>query len=387
MNYPKDDPALLSTASLVSFAAAALLFGYAVHKKRRDAVKKALVPLVSFGLAAFVAFAPWIAKNAYETVKYDAKMNIGTLLNGVAFPLPADVRSIRTAEENAAIDKANADAAMSASGKTTNEDLGRYFGYEDGINNYLKLPYNLTYQRNQPGEYTEITFIFLALLPAVFVFLAFRHPALAFVPVLVVIFEYLYFFNPLASAALTEFFSGILLPGGYAVIAAFTLLPLLGFHFALDRKKERNERFLANLAFLGFYGFVFVIAAYGIVWYGIAVYVLMLLAIAVSLEKAVSEDERDDDNVGFLTAAVVFAVVMTYFFQSAVPHGWKNLQNAGFAEFKAAKLTQEEAIFSSHPDYLSALATLNLKDVDALIERVVNSVTDAPTKAILVDNL
>ena len=60
---------------------------------------------------------------------------------------------------------------MSSSGKTKNEDLGRYFGYEDGINNYLKLPANLTYQTNQPGEYTEIGYIFLALIPAVFLFL------------------------------------------------------------------------------------------------------------------------------------------------------------------------------------------------------------------------
>ncbi|WP_161997899.1 hypothetical protein, partial [Escherichia coli] len=101
--------------------------------------------------------------------------------------------------------------------------LGRYFGYEEGINNYLKLPFNLTYQRNQPGEYTEITFIFLALLPAVFVFLAFRHPALAWAPVAMVIFEYLYFFNPATSAIFGGLFGKIYLPGGYFVIAAFTM--------------------------------------------------------------------------------------------------------------------------------------------------------------------
>jgi hypothetical protein len=68
---------------------------------------------------------------------------------------------------------------MSASGKTTNEDLGRYFGYENGINNYLKLPYNLTMQVNQSGEYTDITFIFLALLPAILLFLGYRHPIIS----------------------------------------------------------------------------------------------------------------------------------------------------------------------------------------------------------------
>lgn len=335
VNYPKDDPALLSTVSIVSFGISALCFAYAIHKNRAKAVSHVLVPLLAFAVAAGVAFAPWIGKNAHEISAYGGTFNIGNLLNGIPYPVPADVLSIRTPEENAAIAKANSDAAMSSKGTTTNEDFGRYFGYEDGINNHLKLPFNLTYQKNQPGEYTEISFIFLALLPAVFVFLAFRHPVLAFAPVAVVIFEYLYFWNPPASVALTALFSKFLLPGGYFVIAAIVLLPLAYFHFALNRKEERNERFLLNMAFLGFYGFVFVIAAYGIVWYGIAIYVLMFAAMGLSLEKAVSEEESSDDSTGFITAILVFGIVGTYLFQSAAPHGWSNFRNAGFEDFKA----------------------------------------------------
>ncbi len=142
------------------------------------------------------------------------------------------------------------------------------------------------------------------------------------------------------------------------------------------------------MAFLCFYGFVFVIAAYGIVWYGIAVYVLMLAAIVLSLERAVSESgEKKSDGAGFATALVVFAIVMTYFFQSAVPHGWKNFRSASFSDYKASKLSQEEAIFASHPDYLPALATLNLKDPATLVDRVVESVSDSATKSILLENL
>jgi hypothetical protein len=50
-------------------------------------------------------------------------------------------------------------------------------------------------------------------LPAVFVFLAYRHPAFALAPVAVIVFEFFYFFNPWGSAGLTRFFSDILLPG------------------------------------------------------------------------------------------------------------------------------------------------------------------------------
>jgi hypothetical protein len=54
---------------------------------------------------------------------------------------------------------------LTTTGTTTNEDFGRYFGYEEGLNHYLKLPWNLSYQVNQKGEFTDITFLFFALIP------------------------------------------------------------------------------------------------------------------------------------------------------------------------------------------------------------------------------
>ena len=161
-----------------------------------------------------------------------------------------------------------------------------------------------------------------------------------------VMFEYLYFFNPATSAILSGLFGKIYLPGGYLVIAAF-----------------------------------------GIVWYGIAVYLAMFLAMAYSLEGAVTEDGNAKEGTGFATAALIFAIVCAYLFNSALPHGWKNLKGAGFEEFKAGVLDQEEAIFTSHPNYLPILATLNLKDQKAVGERIVSSIADAPTKAIVIDNV
>ncbi|MDQ1343294.1 MAG: hypothetical protein QG650_13 [Patescibacteria group bacterium] len=145
--------------------------------------------------------------------------------------------------------------------------------------------------------------------------------------------------------------------------------------------------FLGNLAFLGFYGFVFIIAAYGIVWYGIAVYVSMFLAMGFALEKAVSEERGSEGNTGFVTALLVFGIVGTYLLQSAVPHGWNNLKNGGFVEFKAGKLTQEEAIFASHPDYLPILASLNLKNPEETAKKIIDSVTDVPSKNIINENV
>jgi hypothetical protein len=39
---------------------------------------------------------------------------------------------------------------------TTNEDMLRYFGYEEGILDYVNMFWNLTMQKNQAGEYTNI---------------------------------------------------------------------------------------------------------------------------------------------------------------------------------------------------------------------------------------
>jgi len=127
VNYPKDDPAFLSTVSLVAFGVAALCFAFAIHKRRKEALATVLVPLVAFGVAAGAALAPWIVKNASEVISRHEPLSVGALVMGSVYPPPADVTSVRTKDEIAAIAKANADAAMSSSGTTTNEDMGLFF--------------------------------------------------------------------------------------------------------------------------------------------------------------------------------------------------------------------------------------------------------------------
>jgi hypothetical protein len=66
-------------------------------------------------------------------------------------------------------------ASITNDGKSQNEDFSRYFGQEAGLNNYLKLPANLTFQKNQSGEFTDITYIFLAFLPGILLFIGGRE--------------------------------------------------------------------------------------------------------------------------------------------------------------------------------------------------------------------
>ena len=62
-------------------------------------------------------------------------------------------------------------------------------------------------QSNQPGEYTEITPFFLALIPVVFLFLAFKNPLWIIGLIGILGFEYAYFFNAGLSKSITEFFA------------------------------------------------------------------------------------------------------------------------------------------------------------------------------------
>lgn len=80
-------------------------------------------------------------------------------------------------------------------------------------------------------------------------------------------------------------------------------------------------------------------------------------------------------------------MIATYFVVSAIPHGWNNFKSAGFDEFKAGLLNQEEAIFRSHPDYFGTLATLNLSDQKSVTEKTLSSIENQLLKKIVMANI
>lgn len=187
---------------------------------------------------------------------------------------------------------------ITSSGQSQNEDLGRYFGYDSGINNYLKLPANLTFQSNQSGEFTEITYIFLALLPSTLLFVASRRKIFGLFSFGIVIAMTLYYFYPPTRYIITSFFSTIDLKegAGYGVILAMNLFYVTFAHFFIE-ETETNKKLKEILMFMGVYGFIFLISAFGIVWYGIFAYFafFVIIGLAVqSFEKYSQEEEHDE---------------------------------------------------------------------------------------------
>lgn len=384
VNYPKDDVNFINYVSIIGFIISIALFIYTFKKYKLDSFKKAFLINLVFLLWIWITTLPWLVKNIVEV---SPNITLWWILNWKTPTNFTDFTKIYSKDELAKIEEKNKVQAISSSWKTTNEDLWRYFGYENWINNYLKLPLNLTLQRNQTWEYTEIWYIFLALIPIVFLFLNFKNVAWSFVIFGWVLLEYLYFLIPGTSEKLTQFFATQTLPYWYIWIIWAFLLPLGYFLYSLKNDKP-SQVFKLNLVFNTMYSLIFVIAAYGIVWYWISMYFSFLLMITVA-GYYISSEESDPEwnSIKFLWGIILFVIVWIYFVNSSIPHWFSNLKAAGFSEFKAWLVNQEEWIFGSHPDYFNIVATLNLKDKNKLITQNLTSIKNSVLKKIINENI
>jgi hypothetical protein len=134
--------------------------------------------------------------------------------------------------------------------------MGRYFGYDTGINNYLKLPANLTFQKNQSGEFTDITYFFLAFFPVALLFVRSRRSLYQIFIGSILAFCISYYFTSFGRETITGFFaswnlgmnSGIK-SYGYAILLALNLIFVGLTHFLLE-KTETNNKIKEMTAFM-----------------------------------------------------------------------------------------------------------------------------------------
>ena len=120
------------------------------------------------------------------------------------------------------------------------------------------------------------------------------------------------------------------------------------------------------------YGFLFLISAFGIVWYGVFVYFLCLTLIGLaSLTFVTYTANEDEDTMGMKVTLsfLFFLFILVYIVRSAFPHGWNNLTGAGMNEYKYNKLNQNESIFTYRSDYITPIATMNVVDPQAVVVR------------------
>ena len=359
--YDKLDTVFINTFSLISFIIWSI-FIWIWFSRHKENIKKFFILFVIFLAWILVSLSPWLWKNIIQSYP---NITVWSLLSWKSESFNFDKTLILSKEKIKEIDDRKKEEALKEAAwwNVWNEDWWRYFGYEKWINNYIKLPWNLTMQRNQGWEFTNIWFLFLALLPVILLFLPFKNKYFYFAIVWILVLELAVF----QFGFLTSFLASFDLPKGYIILFGLFLSTLLFFIYWLYvSKKEDLDRinlFKLNLMFAGFYTFLWSISAFWVVWYWIVMYFSFLLMIAISLTY-LSSYKKDDSEKTFYTKlfwSLIFTlIVVIYFVNSVFPHTFNNLKNAWYKEFKTWQVSTVDAPFLYHSEYLKLLYVMNI---------------------------
>lgn len=386
--YPKDDMDFRNKFFIYSILIWVILLTYSINKYNLKSFKNLIILTLLFILWVWIWFSPWWIRNI---ISLEGKVTIWWLLNGQGESFPIDYTKIYTQSEIDRINKKTDNSlTINASGTTTNEDMGRYFWYEKWINNYIKLPYNLTMQSNQRWEFTDITFIYLALIPVIVLFLAFKFEVLSLWLFAMSLVPLWFFFHTGINIKLTEFFTKFELPFWYLILALFFLTPFLYIMYSLNREKHCMI-FKLNLVFTLCYIFLWTISAFWIVWYGVAMYYNLILMIAVWSYYMSSYEDRDDEKnqiIKFFGSMVVFFIIGIYILNSALPHGFSNIKTSAYESYKSNQTDNYISIFESHSDYYDALTELNIKKEKKadLVNYIISQIKNEKLKNIMIQN-
>ncbi len=378
ISYDKTDISLINTVSIIAFLSG-IFFITIWFVRHKENIKKLLALVWIFVLWAFIALSPWIAKNVVQSYP---NISVWTLLWWKTESFNFDKTLILSDKEINKIEE-NKRARLDNDWTVQNEDWGRYFGYEKWINNFVKLPWNLTMQKNQWGEFTNIWFLFLALLPVIFLFLPFRNKFYYLAIVWILFFELAIF----QFWFLNNFLSNITLPFGYLILFLQYLIFLVLFLYWLKVEDKDNtgkiNLFKLNLIFAGLYTFLWSISAYWVVWYGIVMYFSFLLMISISLYylSCYKDDITEKEFYIKMFWSLVFSlIIVIYFINSVIPSTFNNLKNAWYKEFKTGQIKTVEAPFLYHSEYLKILFVLNIdnnKHEEFLNEYIRNDIKKA----------
>ncbi len=231
------------------------------------------------------------------------------------------------------------------------EEIQRYMGYEPVMPRYLTLPYDATTNTNVHGPFVDIGYLFLALIPVIFLF-GFRKKPLFGIVSMVLLLAMLYisigsgkiftenqFLNTTAfnaekaEAALNTFPTNFIKPvyswvnSSYGGIAQFFkkqsgnedgfTYPFLFLFFILllflirQRTLEHNSTRRIFVLFITFFTFMWMLLTAGIIWYGYPMIALSILLILSSIEPKKEEEVTQKVIRGIGLLAVFGFVVLS----------------------------------------------------------------------------
>lgn len=361
-------------------------YGYAFYTNK-NTLRPYVASVILFITWILIALSPWFIKNLSEVGMKNFSIN--WMLSGSGGGLQTNMNAIYSPEELIQKNKIAVSSTTTSSWQSLNEDFSRYFWQETGLNNYLKLPANLTFQKNQWGEFTDITYIFLALSPVALLFYKRRrHQSKLWIwgitlylifgwwiLVSVILWNNFWFgiWNILANTPLIWVYLFLI-----ALILSFIILAdtnLEKYHF-----EDRARIWL--LVLTAVYGLIFWVSAFWIVWYWVLIYFLLIATIGIgsSYFTYLYGDEREDEKIFKISLTIIFSIVVgIYLLISAPTHAWKNMVTASYNEYKFGTFDQDTAVFLYKNEYFTPLSTLNLANRDILNAEIRKNIESSPT--------
>lgn len=395
ISYPKNAVNEITLFSIVTIVLWIIVL-VALAQKWQEGRKRVVIILqetLLFILGFILVFLPWMTKNIGEMQSNGQTFSVYGLLNGASKTFTPDYGKIYDSSTLEQIKEKTKSRDIDDNGQIANEDFGRYFWYENGINNYLKLPYNLTMQINQSGEFTDIWYLFLALIPpAIYFFLRTALWYILYSSYLISLFVIFFTKGSWIQETLTKLFGGISLPIGYAVIAALCFFPLilLWTDARLTRQKntESTTLFQSLFVFISIYTLLFMMSAFGIVWYGILAYFGFMLLFWLSYGKIfitpdTEANEEGGDipfsaNTKITLALLLVMILLPYFGYTVMARAWNNIPGPQDSlEYKLGNYNEYEAVFLNRPEYITTLSTINLKDPKKFDSSIRNATSNA----------
>lgn len=360
ISYPKDNVNLLNFFVIICLIISLLLFIYSIHKYTFNVFKKLLIILGVYLIWVILSLTSNILYN-YSTLD---KLSISWLINWQNVSYKPNLDLIYSKSEKELLNKKYLSTTTTSSWVTQNEDFWRYFWYEQWLNNYVKLPYNLTMQTNQTWEFTDITFLFFAFIPLI-LFLSYKWVVWISIASIFSIFPLIYFLpkDNFIYSSFTDILSSFSLPFWYIILfLIFFLVPFLFFLFWLNKEKF-SMLFKINLVFTLFYVFLWTISAFWIVWYWIGMYFNLLLFIWIGLFYLSNYDNKTSQKeykVKFFGSISVLFIIFIYYLLSVIPQAYQNLTQAWFMTYKSGQETAIKTIFLSQNYYFNTLVELNI---------------------------
>ena len=314
------------------------------------------------------------------------------------------------------------------------EEIQRYIGYEDLLPRYVSLPYDVTMNTNVQGEYLDMSFLLLALLPVVFLLGMRKHWWVAVSGILLLLLMlvlsvatgYGSIYNLPPDQVMADIQKNIemtsfseapvlwtslrlrsLFVGAYEMMAPLlsqitgesdavtyplVLLSFLAVFYLLDvRLREHSVPVRAFVFLTLFFSFLWFLLSAGILWYGL----LMIPAAIVLLMKGWTSVENTHGTpakfVLWGILGVWLAMAYTYRMSNYNPADENTAKFAAYPivmQYAAGQAETSDVLEQVFPQYERAVNFINQNDEDKVyrVGTYMNYFVSANNERVLSDN-